>query len=253
MTTFNNKTILITGASSGLGRATAIKLAGQGANLVLGARRQALLDETVKDISQLDGKAVALAGDVQSENYARQLVEIALDNFGGLDAAFNNAGTLGEMGSVTDMTSDNWQETINTNLTSAFYGAKYQIPAIQKCGAGSILFTGTFVGHTAGMPGMAAYAASKAGLVGLTQTLAAELGSENIRVNCLLAGGIDTPMGRVVANSPEALQYVKSLHALQRIATPDEVAEVACFLLSEQASFITGSALLADGGVSIYR
>ena len=112
---------------------------------------------------------------------------------------------------------------------------------------------GQFVGHTVGFPQMAPYCASKAGLLGLTRALAAELGPEGIRVNALLPGGTDTPMGRAVANSPEALDHVQGLHALKRIATPEEIANVACFLLSDQASFRTGSIVLADGGVSIAR
>jgi NAD(P)-dependent dehydrogenase (short-subunit alcohol dehydrogenase family) len=118
---------------------------------------------------------------------------------------------------------------------------------------GSLIFTSTFVGYTAGFPGTAAYAASKAGLIGLTQTLASEFGAEGIRVNALLPGGTDTPMGRIFANTPEALAFVQGLHALKRMAFPDEIAKSALYLASDASSFTTGSALLADGGVSISR
>jgi NAD(P)-dependent dehydrogenase (short-subunit alcohol dehydrogenase family) len=124
---------------------------------------------------------------------------------------------------------------------------------MQRQGGGSIVFTSSFVGYSAGMPGMAAYAASKSGLIGLTQTLAAEHGADGIRVNALLPGGTDTPMGRVVANSPEALSFVAGLHALRRIAQPEEIARSALYLASDDSSFTTGAALLADGGVSICR
>lgn len=120
-------------------------------------------------------------------------------------------------------------------------------------GGGSLIFTSTFVGHTVGFPGTAAYAASKAGLIGLTQTLASEFGGRGVRVNALLPGGTDTPMGRIFANTPEALAFVEGLHALKRMASPDEIAQSALYLASDASSFTTGSALLADGGVSIHR
>jgi len=181
------------------------------------------------------------------------LVELAIGNFGGLDIAFNNAGTIGEMGATPDVSLAGWEDTIRTNLTSAFLGAKYQVPAMLERGGGSLIFTSTFVGHTVGFPGTAAYAASKAGLIGLTQTLASEFGAKGIRVNALLPGGTDTPMGRVFANTPEALMFVQGLHALKRMALPDEIAQSALYLASDASSFTTGSALLVDGGVSINR
>ncbi|WP_404838527.1 SDR family oxidoreductase [Aeromonas media] len=136
---------------------------------------------------------------------------------------------------------------------SAFVGAKYQIPAMQARGGGSLIFTSTFVGHTLGLPGMAAYAASKAGLIGLTQVLAAEFGAQGVRVNALLPGGTDTPMGRAFTNTPESLAFVQNMHALKRLAQPEEIARSALYLASDASSFTTGIALLADGGVSICR
>lgn len=120
-------------------------------------------------------------------------------------------------------------------------------------GRGSIIFTSTFVGHTVGFPGMAAYAASKAGLIGMTQVIAAELGPKCVRANALLPGGTDTPMGRSVANTLEVKAFVEGLHALKRPAAPEEVASAALFLASDAASFVTGTAMLVDGGVSINR
>ena len=120
-------------------------------------------------------------------------------------------------------------------------------------GGGSLIFTSTFVGHTVGFPGMGAYAASKAGLVGLTQVIAAEFGAKGIRANALLPGGTDTPMGRAVSNTPEMRAFVEGLHALKRLAEPQEIAQAALFLASDASSFVTGTALLADGGVSITR
>ena len=253
MSALSNKVAIVTGASSGIGYATAKLFAIEGAKVVVGARRQPELDALVEEITQAGGHAVALIGDVKDESFAKDLVDLAKAQFGGLDVAFNNAGTIGEMGATPDVSLSEWEDTIRTNLTSAFLGAKYQIPAMLDRRGGSLIFTSTFVGYTAGFPGTAAYAASKAGLIGLTQTLASEFGAEGIRVNALLPGGTDTPMGRIFANTPEALAFVQGLHALKRMAFPDEIAKSALYLASDASSFTTGSALLADGGVSISR
>jgi NAD(P)-dependent dehydrogenase (short-subunit alcohol dehydrogenase family) len=253
MKMLNNKVAIITGTSSGIGRASALLFAQHGAKLVLNARRQAGLDELLKEIKAMGGQAIAVAGDVQDEALAQQLVEAAQQQFGGLDIAFNNAGTIGRMAAVDELSLQDWQHTLNTNLNSAFLAAKYQLPAMRQRGGGSLIFTSTFVGYTAGFPGMAAYAASKVGLIGLTQVIAVENGKHGIRANALLPGGTDTPMGRSVATTPEARQVIASLHALQRMATPEEIAQSALYLASDAASFVTGTALLVDGGVSVYR
>ncbi|GAB4394712.1 MAG: SDR family oxidoreductase [Kiloniellaceae bacterium] len=253
MKALDGKTAIVTGASSGIGRATALLFAQEGAKVVAGARRQAELGALVAEIEAAGGRSVALAGDVKDADYAVALVETAREHFGGLDIAFNNAGTLGAMGSVEEITPEGWRDTLETNLTGAFLAARQQIPAIAARGGGSLIFTSTFVGHTVGFPGMAAYAASKAGLLGLAQVLAAEYGAAGIRVNALLPGGTDTPMGRSVADTPEARAFVEGLHALKRIAAPEEIARSALYLASAASSFMTGAALLVDGGVSICR
>lgn len=253
MSALSNKVAVVTGASSGIGYATAKLFAREGAKVVVAARRQPELDSLVEEITQAGGHAAALAGDVKDEAFAIALVEVAKAQFGGLDVAFNNAGTLGEMGATPDVELSEWEDTIRTNLTGAFLAAKHQVPAMLERGGGSLIFTSTFVGYTVGFPGTAAYAASKAGLVGLTQTLACEFGAKGVRVNALLPGATDTPMGRIFAHTPEALAFVERLHALKRMASPDEIAKSALYLASEASSFTTGSALLADGGVSINR
>lgn len=253
MTALMNKVAIITGASTGIGHATALLFAKEGAKLILGARRQEKLEALAHEITQAGGQAVALAGDVQEEAYAKALVDQAISQFGGLDIAFNNAGIMGETGEVSALSLAQWKHTIDTNLTSAFLGAKYQLPAMLKRKSGSLIFTSSFVGYTAGLPGMAAYATSKAGLIGLTQTLAAEFGPSAIRVNALLPGGTDTPMARNVATTPQVLEFFQGLHALKRLATPQEIAQSALYLASDASSFTTGTALLADGGASINR
>jgi NAD(P)-dependent dehydrogenase (short-subunit alcohol dehydrogenase family) len=250
-----NKVAIVTGASSGIGRAAAILFAEHGASIVMAARRQAELDAVASEIAAGGGQAVTLAGDVRDDGYARALVELATTKFGGLDIAFNNAGVVGDAEAITGMTLDNWRNTLDTNLTGPFLGARYQLPAMVERGGGSLIFTSTFVGHSVGMPGMAAYAASKAGLIGLTQVLAAEYGPKGIRVNALLPGGTDTPASITNAPGagPEVAAFVKGLHALKRMATPEEIARSALYLASDASSFTTGAALFADGGVSINR
>lgn len=253
MSVLANKVAIVTGASAGIGAATARLFAKEGATVVVAARREFELEALVDAIKQEGGQALAVAGDIGDEHFARRLVEETLERFGKLDVAFNNAGILGAMGPVPDMSLADWNQVITTNLTGAFLAAKYQLPAMLSGGGGSLIFTSTFVGHTVGMPGMGAYASSKAGLIGLTQVLASEYGSQNIRVNALLPGGTDTEAAREFANTPEALEFVCNLHAMKRIAKPEEIAQSALYLASDASSFTTGSALLVDGGVSINR
>jgi NAD(P)-dependent dehydrogenase (short-subunit alcohol dehydrogenase family) len=255
MTMLSNKVAIITGASSGIGRATAKLFAREGASLIVSGRRRAALDELVGEIGAEGGEAFAIDGDVRDEAHARSLFDAATEKFGGLDIAFNNAGTTGEMAPIADLSTAGWLETIETNLTSAFFGAKYQVPAMTARGSGSLIFTSSFVGHTAGMPNTSAYAAAKAGLVGLTQSLAAELGPKGIRVNAILPGGTDTPMSFTNAPGagPEVLAFVEGLHALKRMAKPEEIARSVLYLASDASSFTTGTAMLVDGGVSINR
>lgn len=247
------KVAIVTGASSGIGRATAKVFAGAGARVVVGARREAELESLVHEIVAQGGGAVALAGDVGDEAFAKALVEQAERSYGRLDVAFNNAGVPGEQGPTTDISLDGWNEAIRINLTGAFLAAKHQIPAMLKHGKGSIIFTSTFVGHTVGFPGVAAYAASKSGLIGLTQVLAAEYGPQNIRVNAILPGAVETAMYKAVNATAEQQAYVTNLHALKRVGSPDELAQAVLYLASDASSFQSGTAMLVDGGLSITR
>lgn len=249
----DKKVAIVTGASSGIGAATAELFAAHGAKVVLGARRETELNAVVERIKETGGDAIALAGDVQSEAYAQDLVNCATQHFGGLDIAFNNAGTLGALGDVPSILAEDWDTTLQTNLTSGFYAAKYQLPAMLARGSGSLIFTSSFVGYTIGLPGMTAYAASKAGLIGMTQCLAAEYGPQNIRVNALLPGGTNTAMAPDRETDPEGFDGIANFHALKRIADPSEIADAALFLASGSSSFVTGSAMLVDGGNSILK
>lgn len=245
-----NKTIIVTGASSGIGAAAARLFSREGANVVLGARRSAELAAVTDEIRRGGANAVFLAGDVKDASYAEALVDLATREFGGLDGAFNNAGMVGDMIAAPEMPLANWSEVISVNLTSAFLAAKAQIPALKLRGRGSIVFTSSFVGlSNGGLPGMAAYAASKAGLNGLVQSLAADHAADDIRINAVLPGGTITPMGG--ESDPSVLEFVSGLHPMKRMAEPMEIAQAALFLLSDRSSFVTGSPLFADGGMSV--
>lgn len=253
MERLNGKVAIITGASSGIGLATAELFAKEGAKLVVGARRQAELDALVARIRAAGGEAVALAGDVRQEGYARALVDLAVEQYGKLDIAFNNAGTLGEGGPSTGVSESGWNDTLAINLTGAFLGAKHQIAQMVKQGGGSVIFTSTFVGYSFAFPGVAAYAASKAGLIGLTQALASEYGPQGVRVNAILPGAVDTEMYRDMNNTTESQAFITGLHALKRVAKPEELARSVLYLASDDAAFVTGTASLVDGGASITR
>jgi NAD(P)-dependent dehydrogenase (short-subunit alcohol dehydrogenase family) len=247
------KVALITGASSGIGYATALLFAAEGAKVVVGARRAAELKELATEIEARGGTAVALAGDVRDEAYAQALVALAVQHFGRLDVAFNNAGTLGEAGPSTSVSAQGFADALAVNLTGAFLGAKHQIGQMVKNGGGSVIFTSTFVGYSGAFPGVAAYAASKSGLIGLTQTLAAEFGPQGVRVNALLPGAVDTAMYRDMNSTAESQAFITHLHALKRVATPEELARSVLYLASEDSSFVSGTASLVDGGLSINR
>jgi NAD(P)-dependent dehydrogenase (short-subunit alcohol dehydrogenase family) len=244
-----NKSIVIIGASSGIGAAAARLFAAEGANLVLGARRPEALERLAEDINRSNGRAVMLAGDVSGEGYTDALVALALEEFDGLDGAFNNAGIVGEMQPIADMGLGNWNEVISVNLTGAFLAAKAQIPAMKTCGGGSIVFTSSFVGFSnGGLPGMGAYAASKAGLIGLAQSLASDHAADGIRVNALLPGGTITPLA---GDDPGTHDFIAQLHPMKRMASATEIAQAALFLLSDRSSFMTGSPMIVDGGISV--
>lgn len=245
-----NRSIIITGASSGIGAAAALLFAAEGANVVLGARRSVELEALAGSINRGNGRAVYLSGDVKDKGYADALVDLATKEFGGLHGAFNNAGIVGEMGPIPDMELANWSDVISVNLTAAFLAAKAQIPAMIKQGGGSIVFTSSFVGFSnGGMPGMGAYAASKAGLIGLVQSLASDHAAEGVRINALLPGGTVTPAGG--EGNPDVLEFIANLHPMKRMASAKEIAQAAVFLLSDRSSFMTGSPMIVDGGMSV--
>ncbi len=244
MALLDGKVALVTGASSGIGRAIALMFAEQGAALVLTARRGALLEAVAKEIRQSGGRAEFVAGDITQAETHEQLIEAANSRFGGLDIAINNAGIIGALKPLAEMSLEEWQATLDTNLEAAFLGARSQIPAMLHRGGGSIVFTSSFVGTSVGLPGMSAYGAAKAALMGLVKGITADYAAQGIRANALLPGGTDTD----IAGDQSSKDWAVGLHAMKRIAQPEEIASAALFLASPMSSFVTGSALFADGG-----
>lgn len=238
-----NKTAIITGASSGIGRAAALLFARHGARLVLCARGATGLEGVADEIAGAGGSVTSVAGDV-ADPATHMAILAAAARWGGPDIAFNNAGDVGVLAPLAEQDLANWNAVTAVNLTSAFLAAREQIPAMLARGGGSLIFTSSFVGNSVGLPGMAAYGAAKAGLLGLVKGITADYGARGIRANALLPGGTDTAM----AGSAGDKAWAAGLHAMKRIAHPDEIAQAALFLASDMASFVAGSALWAEGG-----
>lgn len=253
MLALTNKIAIVTGASSGIGRATAKLFAQEGARVVVGARRQPKLEELVAEIQDEGGEAIAVAGDVSDEAYAKEIVEQAVGKFGGLDIAFNNAGAVGEMAAASQISLDTWRVALDTNLTGAFLGAKHQISGHARARrriADPYLDLRRLYGRDARHGGLRREQGGhdRAGAGARRRIRAAWNSGERAA-----AGGTDTPGAKSSIETPEARVFVEGLHALKRLARPEEIARTALYLASDASSFTTGAAILADGGVSINR
>jgi NAD(P)-dependent dehydrogenase (short-subunit alcohol dehydrogenase family) len=243
---FAGKTAIVTGASFGIGRATAIAFAKNGAKVIVADIIRD--DETMNSIKDLGGEAVFVECDVANEDDVKKMVQSAINNFGRLDYAFNNAGIEGVAGSTLECTNENWDRTIAVNLTGVWYCMKHQIPEMLKSGSGAIVNCASIAGLV-GFPNLPAYVASKHALVGLTKTTALELAKTGVRVNAVCPGVIRTPMiDRFTGKQKEAEQQFISNQPIGRMGEPEEVAQAVLFLCSQNASFITGHAMAVDGG-----
>lgn len=244
---FSGRVAIVTGAGSGIGRAIALELARSGAAVVAGDLTQEAADKVVAEIAAAGGRAVAVAGDVADPANADALVRAAQDLPGRLTIAVNNAGIGGPHADAGDYPLDGWKKVIDINLNGVLYGMRAQLAAMAAAGTkGSIVNMASILGSV-GFAGSSAYVAAKHGVVGMTKSAAWEYGARGIRVNAIGPGFILTPLVED-AMDEAALQGLAQRHALGRLGNPEEVAALTLFLLSDRASFITGSYHLVDGG-----
>lgn len=247
MNDLKDKVALVTGGASGIGQAAAKLYAAYGAKVVISDLDQANGEETVKAIRQKGGEAIFLKSDVSDPKACAELVNIAVSTFGKLDIAFNNAGIGGESNPVGDMSIEGWKKIIAVNLDSVFYCMKYEIQQMLKQGKGAIVNMSSILGQV-GFANSAGYVAAKHGVVGLTQNAALEYSAKGVRVNAVGPGFIATPLLTHAGMDENTRQYLASQHAIGRLGTPDEVAELVIWLSSDKAGFVTGSYYAVDGG-----
>ncbi|TCU54683.1 NAD(P)-dependent dehydrogenase (short-subunit alcohol dehydrogenase family) [Novosphingobium sp. PhB57] len=242
---FSAQVALVTGASSGMGRVTAEAFAAAGAAVVLVDRDETGLGETLAAITAAGGKAISIVGDVADEALAQSAVERAVTEFGRLDMAYNNAGILGPMCPMVEETSDGFDQVNAVNLRGIWTFMKHELIQMKKQGSGAIVNCSS-LGGLVGLPGRAAYHATKHGVIGLTKSAAMDVAAEGIRVNAICPGCIDTPMGDEI--DPAAMKEFLKEQPIGRMGRPDEVAAAVLWMCSSAASFVLGVALPVDGG-----
>jgi len=243
-----NKIVLITGATSGIGKATAIKFAKAGAKVVLSGRRETEGQKVVSLIKNDGGEATFIQADITQEEDVAALVQGVIDTYGKLDIAFNNAG-VETTGPILDVTHADYLKTFDTNVWGVLTSMKYEIPRLQENGGGVIINTSSIAGHI-GMAGASVYIASKHAVEGFTKSAALEYADQNIRINAVSPAVIETDMVDRFAGpkGTEARDALEAQHPIGRAGKPDEIADAVLFLASDQASFITGESLKIDGG-----
>jgi 3-oxoacyl-[acyl-carrier protein] reductase len=250
---FHDKVVLITGASTGIGRATAVAFAREGAKVAANYRgnkkdAEALVAEIKKD----RGEAIAIQADASKSADVKRMVDTVAETFGGrLDILFNNAGRWMDRIPTTDCSEELWDDIFDTNVKSAFLCSRAAIPIMQKQQRGVIISTGSVAGHTGGGGGTLAYAASKAAVHTMTRSLAKELAKQGIRVCGVAPGIVDTPLFHR-HEQPDMMDKLKALTPLNRLATPGEVAAAVLFLASDEASYITGEIIEVNGGLLMH-
>jgi len=243
---FSSKVALVTGAGSGIGAAIAQELAAEGAKVVIADLEQGAAEQVAQEIRSRGGQAEAFAVDVADAGAVEQMVEFTSRTFGALNLAVNNAGIGGPSEATADYPLDGWRKVIDINLNGVFYGVKYEIAAMLKSGGGAIVNMSSILGSV-GFEHACAYVSAKHALVGLTKTAAMEYATQGIRINAVGPAYIDTPLLSKNLDS-DVLGELAGLHPIGRLGRPEEVSALTCFLLSDRASFITGSYHLVDGG-----
>ena len=245
-----NKVALVTGGSSGIGRATALAFAREGARVAIASRRKTKADEVVRAIRDRGGEAVWIRADVTNAGQVRALVNRTVAAFGGLDYAFNNGGSGGRGRPTADMDERDWDETIDGYLKSVWLCMKYEILEMIKRGAGVIVNNSSVDGVRAyPFPVGSAYSAAKHGVIGLTKSAALEYVSRGIRINAVCPGWVRTPaLDRWMKRDPKIARQIMAQEPIGRLGTPEEIAEMVIWLCSERATFVVGAALAIDGG-----
>ncbi len=245
-----DKVIFITGGNSGIGKVTAFTFAREGAKVAIAARRQHLGDEVVDEIHSRGGEAIFIKMDVREEEQVKHAVDKTVETFGKLDCAFNNAGILNPLAPIHESSLEDWNDSILTNLTGVWLSMKYEIPYMRQNGGGVIVNNSSTHGLISTPFGVSPYDASKHGVIGITKSAAMENAKHGIRVNVICPGEISSPMMNLLDLSEEALARIASRQPMGRGGEPEEVAEVVLFLCSDGASFMTGSTLVIDGGLT---
>lgn len=250
-TEYKDKVAFITGAGSGIGRATAIAFANKGSRVVIADFSETGAQETLKLIKDLGGEAMVMKCDVRSEDDIKLALDKTISTFGRLDFAFNNAGSEQKAGSVADTSVEEWDRIMNINLRGVFLCMKHQLPLLKKQGGGVIVNTSSGAG-VMGIKNGGAYTASKHGVIGLTKSAALDYAADNIRVNAVCPGYIDTSMmKRFTGDSEEGRQKVISEEPVGRMGRPEEIAATVLWLCSDLAAFVVGHALVVDGGQTV--
>jgi NAD(P)-dependent dehydrogenase (short-subunit alcohol dehydrogenase family) len=228
-----------------MGRATAIRFAGEGAAVIVADLNEQGGEAAVRECRENGGRAVFQKADVSSESDIKSLIDRAVTEYGRLDITFNNAGLVGALGPIEESTAENWDRTHAVLLRGVFFGIKHSVPAMRKAGGGSIISTASIAGMRGGF-GPIIYSAAKAGVINLTECAAVELAKDRIRVNCICPGGIHTSiMGEPTASG--AAELARS-QPIARAGQPDDIANMALFLASDESEWITGTSMLVDGG-----
>ena len=243
----DDKVAIVTGAGSGIGAASAIRFADEGATVLVADIRKHKAEQTVSEITARAGVAQSCEVNVADHTSVSGMVDTCIEKFGRLDVLFNNAGTL-RIGNAETLPVEDWDLVMGVNVRSVFLGAKYAVPHMRKVGGGSIINTASISGLHGDGNGVV-YAASKAAVINLTRALSTDYANEGIRINAVCPGTIETPPVIRMSHEPDFLDRNLTAHAMGRLGKPEEIAAVAVWLASDEASFLSGEAIVADGGL----